>query len=131
VDKAVNVPRRKHKAASELKWIFAQTMLAHANGFGALAGADVVWAQKMKQVGLLEAQSLIRLVLIIDEKREGNAGLLAEVAGITHIAQADSGHPSPFLAKLLFEFAQLRHVLTAEDSTVMAQENDDCRSITP
>jgi len=131
VDKAVHVSGRKHKAAAKLKWIFAQAVLAHANGFGALAGASVVSAQEMKQVGFSEAQGPIGFALVIDEKREGDAGLLAEVAGIARIAQSDGGQASAFLVELLFEFAQLRDMLTAEDSAVMAEKNNDRRRIGP
>ena len=131
MDKAVHVSGRKHKAAAKLKWIFAQAVLAHADGFGALAGASVVSAQEMKQVGFSEAQGPIGFALVIDEKREGDAGLLAEVAGIARIAQSDGGQASAFLAKLLFEFAQLRDMLTAENSAVMAEKNNDRRRIGP
>ena len=106
-------------------------MLAHANGLGAFASASIVSAQEMKQVGFFESDGLIRLALIVNEKRKGDAGLLAEMASIAHVAQTDSGQPRAFLAKLLFEFAQLRDVLTAEDSAVMTKKNDDRRRITP
>lgn len=131
MDKTVRVAGRKYKAATKLKRIFAQAVLAHTNGFGAFASASIVSAQEMKQVGFLEAHGLICLALVINEKREGDAGLLAEVAGITHIAQTDGGQTSAFPAKFLFKFAQLRDVLPAEDSTVMAKKDDDRGCITP
>ena len=131
VDKVIDVAGREHKAAAKLKWIFAQAMLAHANCFRPLASAGVVSAEKVKQVGFIEAHGLICLALVVNQKRKGDASLLAEVAGITHIAQSHGGQASTFLAKLLFELAQLRDVLTAEDSAVMTKKNDDGRRITP
>lgn len=131
MDEPIHVAGCKHKAAAKLKWIFAQPVLAHANGLGAFASASIVPAQEMQKVGFFEADGLIGLPLIVNKKREGDAGLLAEMASITHVAQTDSGQPRAFLAKLLFEFAQLRDVLTAEDSAVMTKKNDDRRRITP
>ena len=131
MDEPIHVAGCKHKAATKLKWIFAQAVLAHANGLGAFASASIVPAQEMQKVGLFEADGLIGLPLIVNKKREGDAGLLAEMASITHVAQTDSGQPRAFLAKLLFEFAQLRDVLTAEDSAVMTKKNDDRGRITP
>jgi hypothetical protein len=131
VYKTVDVSRRKHKTAAELKWIFAQAVLADANGFGAFARTCVISTKEMQQVGFLEANGAIRFALIINEKREGNASLLAEMAGITRIAEADGSQMRAFFAKLLFEFAQLRDVLTAENSTVMAKKDDDRRRIAP
>jgi hypothetical protein len=40
------------------------------------------------------------------------------------IAQTDSGHLGSFAAEGLFVFAQLRDVLAAENSSVVAKEND-------
>ena len=131
MDKAVYISRRKNKAATKLKWIFSQAMLAHADGLGTLAGASIVSTQQMEQVGFLKAHRFVSLALIINEKREGDAGLLAEMAGITHIPQTNGCQARALLAKLLFKFAQLRNVLTAEDSTVMPEKDNHRRRITP
>ena len=131
MDEAIDISGRKYKAAAKLKWIFAQAVLAHADRFGSFASASIVSAQQMKQVGFLKAHRFVSLALIINRKREGDAGLLAEVAGIARIAQSDGGQASAFLAKLLFEFAQLRDMLTAENSAVMAEKNNDRRRIGP
>jgi hypothetical protein len=42
VDEEVFVSRRKHKAAAELQWIFAQTVLFVSGGLSAPAGLHVV-----------------------------------------------------------------------------------------
>ena len=131
VDKAVNVSRRKNKTAAKLKWIFSQAVLAHADRLGSFASASVVPAQQMEQVGFLKAHRFVSLALIINEKREGDAGLLAEMPRITRIAQTHGCQARALLAKLLFKFAQLRNVLTAEDSTVMPEKDNHRRRITP
>jgi hypothetical protein len=131
MDKAVCVTRTENEAAAELERILAQPMLAHADGLGAFAGAHVVAAQKMEQVGFFQFDRAVRLALVVNEKRESDAGLLAEVAGVTYIAKADGDQLCPALPKLLLEFAQLRDVLTAEDSTIVAQEHHNCGCIGP
>lgn len=131
MDEAVNISRRKHKTAAQLKWISSQAMLAHADCLGSFASASVVSAQQMKQVGLLEAYDSVSFTLIINQKREGDAGLLAEMTGIGRIAEADGCQTRALFAKLLFKFAQLRNMLAAEDSTVMPEKDDHGGCITP
>ena len=59
----------------------------------------------------------------IDQEREGDAGLLAKQARVVHIAEADCGQRGSGLLELALVFAQLRDVLAAEDSTIVAQKN--------
>ncbi len=58
-------------------------------------------------------------------------GFLAKEPGIREIAQADGCQSGAFFAKLVFVFAQLRDVLSAEDSTIVPQEYHYRRSCTP
>ena len=46
-------------------------------------------------------------------------------AGVARIAEADGGEGRAFFAEGLLVFAQLRDVLAAEDSAVMAEEDED------
>lgn len=131
MDKAIDITGSKHKAAAELEWIFSQPMLAHTNGFGALAGARVIRAEEMQQVGFFEFDSAIGFTLVIDQQGKGDAGLFAKVASVTDIAQADRDKLCAFLLELLLVFAQLRDVLTAEDSTPVSQENNDRGPLRP
>jgi len=131
MDKAIDITGSKHKAAAELEWIFSQPMLAHTNGFGALAGARVIRAEEMQQVGFFEFDSAIGFTLVIDQQGKGDAGLFAKVASVTDIAQADRDKLCAFLLELLLVFAQLRDVLTAENSTVVAEKDDYGRRVGP
>ncbi|HET9164977.1 MAG TPA: hypothetical protein VFP11_03190, partial [Candidatus Angelobacter sp.] len=60
-----------------------------------------------------------------------DAGFLAEELGIARIAQADHGQMRAFFLELGFKFAQLRDVLSAENSTVMTKEDHHGRSALP
>ena len=96
-----------------------------------LARLKIVFAQKVKQGSMPQAKSLIGFALVINKKRELDAGFLAEEPGIARIAQSDHGQMRAFLLELGFEFAQLRDVLSAEDSTVMTKKDHYGRPTLP
>jgi hypothetical protein len=123
MDEQIFVPWRKHKAATELKRIFSQPMLLVSGGLGPFARLQVVFAQKMKQGSVTQANSFICFAFVIDEKRELDARFLAEELGIAGIAQANDGQMRAFLLELGFKFAQLRDVLSAKNSTVMPKKD--------
>ena len=123
VDKEIFVSGSKHKAAAKLQRIFSQPMLFVSCGLGPFARLQVVFAQKMEQGSVAQAHSFICFAFVIDKKWELDAGFLAEEPGIAGIAQANYGQMRAFLLELSFEFAQLRDMLSAEDSTVMPKED--------
>lgn len=85
----------------------------------------------MKQVRLFEFDRPIGLALVVDQQGEGDAGLFAKVARVADIAQADSDKLGAFLPELLLVLAQLRDMLTAENSTVVTEKDDYCRRVGP
>jgi hypothetical protein len=85
----------------------------------------------VKQGGVAQAKSFVSLAFVVNEKRELDAGFLAKKLGIAGVAQPNNSEVSAFLLKFGFEFAQLRDVLSAEDSTVMAKEDHDSGSTLP
>ena len=131
MDEQVFIPGCKHKAAAELKRIFSQAMLFVSCGFCSLAGLQVVFAQQVEQGSVAQPNSFIGFAFVVDEKRKLDAGFLAEEPGIACIAQPDDSEMSAFLLELGFKFAQLRDVLSAEDSTVVAKKDDHGRSTLP
>ena len=92
------------------------------------ARLPVVFAQKVEQGSVAQADDFIGFAFVIDEKRELNARFLAEKPGIAGIAQANHGQMRAFLLELGFEFAQLRDMLFAENSTVMPKKDHHGRS---
>lgn len=106
-------------------------MLFVSGGFCPFARLQIVFAQQVEQGSVAQANSLIRFALVIDKQRKLDASSLAEEPGIAGIAQSNYGEMSAFLLKLSFKFAQLRDVLSAEDSTVMTEEDHDGRSSLP
>lgn len=127
----VFISRSKNKAAAKLERIFAQLVLFVSGGLGTLAGLHVVAAQKMEQGSVLQLNGFVGFALFVDQEREVDAGFLAEELGIAHIAQANGGQAHALPAELLFMCAQLRDVLTAEDSAVMAKKDHSSRTVGP
>lgn len=80
---------------------------------------------------MAQPNSLIGFAFIVDQQRKLDPGFLAEEPGIAGVAQADHGQMSAFLLELSFKFAQLRDMLSAENSTVMTKEDHHGRSSLP
>ena len=77
----------------------------------------------MKQRGFLQSNRAIGFTLFINKKRKSNSRLLPESARIIRVAQPDGCEAGAFVFEPLFVLAQLRDVLTAENSTPVAQEH--------
>ena len=127
----VDISRAKDECAAELEWVLLDAVLAEAGFFRFLAAFPVVFAEQVEDVGFLEVHSLVRLTLLVDEQRETDSGLLDEGAGEDEVAQADGGQVRTTLFELRLMGAQLRDVLTAEDSTVVTQKNEHRRPVHP
>src|SRR6478752_2260705 len=98
-------------------------MLLVACGLCPLARLQVVFAQEVEQRSMAQPYSLVCFALVVYKKRELDAGFLAEEPGIARIAQSNHSQMRAFLLELGFEFAQLRDVFSAEDSTVMTKKD--------
>jgi hypothetical protein len=85
----------------------------------------------MKQRAVSQTCRAVSLPPLVDQKWKTDAALLAKYLGIAHIAEANGGQGSPFVAECGFVVAQLRDVLAAEDSAVVAKEHDNRRPVGP
>jgi hypothetical protein len=70
-----------------------------------------------------QSDSFISETLVVDQQWELYAGFFTEEACVAHVAQANHGESCALLLEFCFEFAQLRDVFSAEDSTVVAKED--------
>jgi len=125
VGEAVDVAGTKDEGASELEGIAAQFALAVAGGAGAFAALEIVAAEEMEEIGFAEVGDFVGLAVFVDEEREVYAGFLLEEAGVVGIAEADGGQRGMLFAEGLLVLAQLRDVFAAEDSAVMAKEDEN------
>jgi len=85
----------------------------------------------MEQGSVFQFNGFVSFAFLIDQKRKVDAGFLAKESGIGHVAEADSGEAHVFTAEFFFMCAQLRDVFSAEDSTIVAQEDHGSRRIGP
>jgi hypothetical protein len=127
----IDIPRSKHKASAQLHRIFAEFVLVVSAGFGPFAGCEVVFAEQMEQRSFFKLESAIGLAVAVNQKREFDAGIFAEGLGVVASAEADGDQLRAFVTEFLLMVAQLRDVLTAEDSSVVAKKDDDRRAVGP
>lgn len=128
---AVDIPRTKDERAAELKWVFLDAVLAEAGLLRFLSAFPVPFAEQVEDIGFFEVHGFVGLALLVDQERERDAGLLDEGTSEYEIAQADGSQIRSALFELRLMGAQLRDVLTAEDSAVVTQEDDHRGPVRP
>ena len=118
--KAVDVPRPENKTRAELKRIFAEFMLVMPGRIGAFPRNCILASQQVKQGSFLEFGRAIGFPLRVNEQRKRDACLFAENPRIAHITKPDRGEIRAARLDFLLVLAQLRDVLAAKHSAVMA-----------
>src|ERR1019366_1535001 len=98
-------------------------MLAVAGGARAVASRLVVAAEHVQKVRVAQTGGAAGLAFLVDQEGERNASILPELARVVCVAESDGCQVGAPLAEGLLVFAQLRDMLAAEDSTVVAQED--------
>jgi hypothetical protein len=127
----IDVAGTENETSAELKRIRAQAMLPMAGRRRPRPGFRVVTSKEMQQVRRLEAGRAIREPLRIYQQRKRDSSLLAKEAGVAGVAKTDGGEIGALGTEFVFMIAQLRNMLAAKDSTVMAQEHDNGGSAFP
>jgi hypothetical protein len=120
----IHIARPEYEAAAELERILSRLVLRKAAGFGALAVLRVVGSKQMQDVGGLETHGAVSPSLRIDQQWKCYSRFFPEQPGVLFVAQADGGQLCASRVELELMLAQLRDMLTAEDSSVMAQKDD-------
>jgi hypothetical protein len=131
VREPVLVPRREDERRTQLERVFAELFLRKPACLRSLPRRRIVFAQQVKDVRFVQFRSLVGLARVIDQQREGDPGIFTEHPGVIHVAQSDRRDPDSAFLKLLLLCAQLRDVLAAEDSTIMAQKRYYRRALFP
>lgn len=131
VGEAIDIPRTKNEAAAKLKGIPPKFVLAMPCGASAITAPGIVAAKQVKHIGDAQAGKFVSLALFVDEQREVDSCFFLEDTGIVAVAKADGCEGSAFIDKSLLVFAQLRDVLAAEDSPIVAKKNDNRRLVIP
>jgi hypothetical protein len=120
----VHVAGSEDEAPPELEGIWPLPVLAVPGGARTQPGDDVVWAERVDQGRRPELSGPVRLALRVDEEREADPGLPPERASVHEVSEPDRGQMRPTRQELRLLVAQLRDVLAAEDSAVVAEEHE-------
>jgi hypothetical protein len=127
----VDVAGTENETPTELKRVRAQLMLPVTGCLRARPGFCVVTSKQMQKVRRFQAGSAIGEPLFVDQQRKRDSSLFAKQAGVAHIAKTDRREIGALGSELLLMVAQLRNMLAAEDSSVMAKEDDHGRAAFP
>jgi len=127
----IYVARSEDKAAAQLEGILSQLMLPMATRPRPVAGRLVFAAEHMHQIRVAQTRGAVCLALLVDQQGERNSTVLAKLARVVGVAESYGRQIGSLLAEGLLVCAQLRDVLTAEDSTVVPQENHHGRLALP
>lgn len=131
VGEKVDVPGRKNEAPAQLKRIPTQFVLLVSRGPGALAASEIIAAKQVKYVSNAKTGDFVGAAVFVDKQGEIDSRLLLKNARVVAIAQTDGRERSASIAENLLVFAQLRDVLAAKNSSVMAKKNDHRRTGLP
>ena len=102
-----------------------------AGGAGAIAALEIIAAKNVKHIGVTQVGDGVRLAMFVDEQREVDSRFFLENAGIVAVAKADGREGGTFVEEDLLVFAQLRNVLTAKNSSIVAKKNEDHKLALP
>lgn len=127
----VPVSWTEHETGSELERILAQAMLPVPGCASSRTRCAVVPPKNVQHVCRLQFSGLVSAAFFIYQQWERDSGFFPEQARIGEIAQADSGQLRTCCFEFILVLAQLRDVLTAEDSSVMTKENYHRRALLP
>ena len=106
-------------------------MLPVSRASGPFLGQEIVAAKDVKEGSGLQSGGAIGGSRLINQQGEANAGVLAETPGVTGVAQPHQGDAGAGRPKPSFVFTQLRDVLVAEDSPIVAEKNHHLGMIGP
>ena len=85
----------------------------------------------MQQVRLLKTCGAIGDPIFVDQERKRDAGMLAKHTRVVPVPQTDRRKVRTHLFETMLVFAQLRDVLAAKNSTVVAEKNQNRRPLFP
>ena len=88
-------------------------------------------SQKMQKISGLQFRGAVGLAGFINQQRERNSRFFTEHPSVIAVAESNRGKRRTLVPERLLMFAQLRDVLAAKDSSVVAEKNQHGRSRIP
>jgi hypothetical protein len=106
-------------------------MLMMACGARTFSRCGIFASQEMQEVSGLQFRSAIGLSGFINQQREGDARFFTKQPSVIAVPESNRGKRRTLVPERLLMFAQLRDVLAAKDSSVVAEKNEDGRPRVP
>ena len=128
---AIDIARAKDEAAAQLKGVRRQFVMTMPGSASAVTALEIVAAKQVQQIGDAQAGEFVGLPLFVDEQGKVDSRFFLEDTRIIAVAKAYGCEGSAFVAEGLLVFAQLRDVLAAEDSSIVAKKHDNRRLALP
>ena len=128
---AVHVSRTEDETPAKLKWVLSQVVLAMAVRPGTVTRLFVFCPEHVQQVGVAKSRGPVSETLLVYQKGEGDAGVVAKLLRVDPVTEAHGREVRALVPKSWLVCAQLRDVLAAEDSSVVAQEDQHGRLAPP
>jgi len=88
-------------------------------------------SQKMQKISGLQFRGAVGLAGFINQQREGDARFFTEHPSVIAVSESNRGKRRTLVPERLLMFAQLRDVLAAKDSSVVAEKNQHGRLRVP
>jgi hypothetical protein len=131
VGEAIPIPGPKNEAAAKLKRIPSQFVLMMSGGASAIAALEIVAAKQVQHIGHAQVCDFVGLAPFIDQQGKIDSRFFPENSRIVAVPEADGCERSAFVEEGLLVFAQLRDMLSAKNSSIMAEKNDNGGSALP
>ena len=88
-------------------------------------------SQKMQKISGLQFRGAVGLAGFINQQRERNSRFFTEHPSVIAVSESNRGKRCTLVPERLLVFAQLRDVLAAKDSSVVAEKNQHGRLRVP
>jgi hypothetical protein len=125
MDEAIDISWTEKEAAAELEGIQAKFVLVMPGRASALPAFEIIAAKDVKNIGGAQVGDGVRQASFVDQERKIDAGFFAENTGIVSVPKADGGERSVLGGEFSLVLAQLRDVLAAKDSSIVAKKHDN------
>ena len=127
----VSIAGSEDETASQLERVLSQLVLAMTARASPFAGYGVIAAEEVKQIGTAQSGSTIRLAFLINEQGKRDPGFFPEERGVVPVTEPDGRDADSSAIQFGLVFAQLRDMLSAEDSAIVPEKSHDRRRFSP
>jgi hypothetical protein len=119
VCESVDVSGSEDETATELEGIVSEPVLLVSSCAGSFSCLSVSRTEQMEEIGFFQSCRPVGEPVFVDQQRKTDSGLFPEGLRVVAVTKAYGSQFGVFGLEFRFVLAQLRDVLTAEDSSVV------------